>query len=121
MALHTSGETQVRPIKKPPKASGPTSPTRGRHQKQKEHTLQLVKRQPQTERQTNWGDRKNVLAKKQVKNPQKQLNEGDIQSTRKRIQHNARMIQLLSQKEVQIKKLQEMFNKELEDLKNKDE
>lgn len=31
------------------------------------------------------------------------------------------MIQLLSQKEVQIKKLQEMFNKELEDLKNKDE
>ena len=85
--------------------------------------LQLAERRPQTQYvRQNETTKKYVAAKEQVKNVQEQLNEeeiGNLSEKELRVMIVKLIQDFRERMEVRIKKIQEKFNKDLEEPKNK--
>ena len=128
MTLPTRDETQYHPLvgstsplaRKPAQPPGQPDPPEGRHQKQK--ILQPVERRLQTQKGKMRQQRNLFQTKEQDKNHEEQLSEmqiGNLPGKEFRVMIVKMIQDLRNRMEAQTKMTQEMFNKDLEEVKNK--
>ena len=117
----TRTQAPVPPISKPTQATRPTSPTGGREKIQKElRPCSLGKGDLKHCKLDKMRRQRNILqAKEQNKNPQDQINEEEIGKLHEK-EFRVMIVKMIQHLGKRMEKIQEKFNKDLEEQKSKE-
>ena len=113
-------QAPVPPTRKPTQATGPTSLTEGRHQKQEElRPCSLQKEDLKHSNLDKMRRQRNMLQmKEQGKNPQDQMNKEEIGNLPEK-EFRVMIVKMIQNLRNRMEKVQETFNKDLGKLKDK--
>ena len=119
-ATSTRTQAPVPSTRKPTQPTEPTLATRGRHQKQRElRTCSLRKGDPKHSKLSKMRRQRNTQQlKEQGKNPPDKTNEEEIGSLPNK-EFRVMIVKMIQNLGNRMEKIQEMFNKDLEELKSK--
>ena len=118
-ASSTRTQAQVPSTRKPTQTTEPTSPTEGRHQKQRELRIcSLRKEDPKHSKLSKIRRQRNTQMKEQSKNPPDQTNEEEIGSLPEKV-FRVMIVKMIQNLGNRMEKIQDTLKKDLEEIKSK--